>query len=182
MHTLRIIAMWLKKIRGCMLVLMAMVNIFSSSAYAEERQYKIEAAFLYSFFNYITWPGYSAPQELAKPVICVYGNDPIVPYLNYIRGKMATERLLTVRVLGNIENAGGCHILFMRHRIESDRSNDLANDTLTVVKLDDPLDRGGMIELSEDGERIAIKINQPSLEKNGFQISSRLLDLVQRGK
>ncbi len=26
----------------------------------EDRQYKVEAVFLYNFFNYITWPGHSS--------------------------------------------------------------------------------------------------------------------------
>lgn len=148
-----------------------------SPAFSEERQYKIEAAYLYSFFNYITWPGYSSPQEMKAPVICVYGNDPILPYLYYVRNKTSQERDLTVQAISDAKSPENCNLIFMRHRL---LQLAVPDNVLTVFKPDDPLDRGGMIELSEDGERIVIKINQAQLDKNGFTISSRLLDLTQK--
>jgi hypothetical protein len=168
--------------QACRLTLATSVILclFSFPSHADERQYKIEAAFLYSFFNYITWPDYASPQELREPIICVYGIDPILPYLNYIRGKMAGERTLSVRVTDS--DMTGCHILFVRHRLASSLQDALAGNTLLVFKLDDPLDRGGMIELSEDGDRMAMRINQSRLERSGFQVSSRLLDLARRVK
>lgn len=172
--------------KACRMLIGAIVAISAfSPAYAEERQYKIESAFLYSFFNYVTWPGYASPQQLQHSVICVYGDDPILPYLEYIRGKIASERTLTLRSVAESEEKDtytGCHILFIRHRLSPHLLDLIAKDTLVVFKPDDPLDRGGMIELAEDGERIIIKINQPMLEENGFQVSSRLLDLVQKVK
>jgi len=169
---------------ACLNVLAAGVIMFSFSypAAAADRQYKIESAYLYSFFNYITWPGYDSPQKLKDPVICIAGNDPILPYLDYIRNKMAGERTLTIRAAGDDGAFAGCHILFVRHRIPSRLLSGVPNDTLIVLKPDDPLDRGGMIELTEDGERISININQPLIEGRGFLVSSRLLDLAREVK
>lgn len=157
-----------------------LVGILTPAAYADDRQYKIESAYLYSFFNYITWPGFSSPQAMDTPVICVEENDPAITYLEYIRNKMKAERLLTVRPLSGEQSSVGCHILFIRHRMPKQLS--ARAETLVILKPDDPLDRGGMIELAEDGDRISIRIDQQQLDKNGFQVSSRLLDLVQRVK
>jgi len=167
--------------KACLLLLAATMPLcgFSSGAPAQDRQYKIEAAFLYSFFNYITWPDYATPQALEKPAICVYNDDPLLPYLTYISGKMAAERQLTVRSVNDEESVSGCHMLFMRHRISPRMLAAVPASTLTVFKPDDPLDRGGMVELSEDEERITIKINQSQLEQSGFHVSSRLLNLAQ---
>lgn len=161
-------------------MLAAGASLYSVSCFAiaNERQYKVESAYLYSFFNYITWPSYESPQKLHEPVICVAGSDPILPYLNYISQKMKEERALTIRNLDD-EAATGCHMLFVRHRISSRILNAIPKDTLIVLKPDDPLDRGGMIELAEDGDRIAIRIDQSQLEQHGFQVSSRLLGLAQ---
>ena len=159
-----------------------MLCILSPPVQADERQYKIEAAYLYSFFNYITWPGYASPQAMHNPVICAYSGDPVLPYLDYVSHKMAAERELKVRAVTEEDETASCNILFMRHRISSHILTSLANSTLTVFKPDDPLDRGGMIELSEDEEHINIKINQVKLEENDFQISSRLLNLAQGTK
>lgn len=150
----------------------------SGQARADARQYKIESAYLYSFFNYITWPGYAAPQDLHKPLICIYGKDPIQPYLEYIRNKVSGERSLSLRSIADGDDTQDCQILFVRHRLPSYMLSSLSKNTLVVFKPDDPLDRGGMIELSEDGERIAMKIDQDQLERKGFQVSSRLLSLA----
>lgn len=156
------------------------ISALSFSAAADDRQYKVESAYLYSFFNYITWPGYGSPQKMTNPLICLSGRDPVVPYLEYIRDKMKEERQLTIRIVNEDDTISGCHIFFIRHRLSSRLLSMLPNDTLVVFKPDDPLDRGGMVELSEDGERIAIRINQQQLEEKNFQVSSRLLDLAQK--
>lgn len=168
--------------KSCLVFGAALVTAAFSlpAASASERQYKVEAAYLYSFFNYITWPGYNSPQELLNPVICIYGKDPIVKYLKYVANKVAGERSLTVRPITKSSEIGGCNIFFMRHRISYSMLSSLPADTLTVFKPDDPLDRGGMIELSQDAERINIKINQAALDRNGFTASSRLLELAMR--
>ena len=173
-----------RKLRSVMLALaMAMlVCVPGLPAHAEEREYKVEAAFLYSFFNYITWPGYNSPQALQNPVICVYGQDPILGYLNYVRSKMSAERHLTVRTIGDNDTVSDCNLIFMRHRITGYLLSSLPNNILTVLKPDDPLDSGGMIELAAGDEHISIKINHSVLEHNGFQVSSRLLDLAQSVK
>lgn len=151
----------------------------SSPGWTQERQHKIEAAFLYGFFNYITWPGYASPQELEMPVICVYGEDPVAYYLDYVRLKRAGERKLAVRTILADDSAEGCHILFLRRRLPYSKQLVLPPTTLTVIKPDGPLDRGGMIELTEEDGRIVIRINQKAIKHRGFEVSSRLLELVQ---
>lgn len=160
------------------LKLMLAVMLWAAPADADERQYKIEAAYLYSFFNYITWPGYDSPQKLIEPTICVQQGDPILFYLDYVKQRMAGERALTIRAVAEGESAAGCHIFFVRHRISPRLYSTVPDKTLLVLKPDDPLDRGGMIELSEDSDRISISVHQDLLEKHGFAISSRLLNLA----
>lgn len=157
--------------------MLAALCLATTPATAQERQYKVEAAFLYSFFNYITWPGYDTPQALKKPVICVYGDDPILPYLKYVSNKVAAERSLTLRTVSH-STADGCNLLFMRHRLPELGNIDAT--TLTVFKPDDPLDRGGLIELTQEAQRISFKIDQSGLERQGFLVSSRLLELAKR--
>lgn len=157
--------------------IVAALCVLTTPALAQERQYKVEAAFLYSFFNYITWPGYDTPQALKDPVICIYGDDPLVPYLKYVSNKVSAERNLTLRTVSR-NSTDGCHLLFMRHRLPDISGVD--SKTLTVFMPDDPLDRGGLIELTQEEQRIAVKIDQSNMERRGFLISSRLLQLAKR--
>ena len=147
----------------------------------EARYYKIEAAFLYNFFNYITWPGYTSPEALTQPTVCLDGNDPVAPYLGYIQQKMAGKRGLLIRKLHEGEAMTGCHMFFLRRNITPAMTQEaFRTHTLIVSELDDPLDRGGVIALAKEDERILMDINQSLLTENGFQISSRLLDLAQK--
>ncbi len=166
----------------CNIFAAVIIIVFSNTASAEERQYKLEAAFLYSFFNYITWPGLLTPQDLQKPIVCVYGEDPIIPYLVYISNRMSDERTLTIKTINNPESIIGCNIFFIRHRMSQAIEESTPRDTLVVFKPDDPLDSAGMIELAQDGERISIRIDQSRLEHEGFQVSSRLLDLARKAR
>lgn len=145
----------------------------------EPREYKIEAAYLYNFFNYVTWPGYASPQELRQPTICLYGTDPIQPYLHYMERKMEGERKLNVRIVQEGASTKGCQMLFLRRLPSREMEQSIASDTLVVLAAADPLDQGGMIELLHENERVLINIHLPLLSAGGFRISSRLMDLAQ---
>lgn len=148
----------------------------TAAAEDDERYHKVEAAFLYNFFNYITWPDYAAPQELHQPRICIYHNDPIEPYLAYVQRKISTERQLTIRAINEGDDVADCNLLFSRHRLAQDT---MPRATLIVTELADTLDRGeGMIELERSGDGIQMRIDQQTLAEKGFHVSSRLLDLA----
>jgi hypothetical protein len=156
--------------------------LYLPPAQAEEaRYYKIEAAFLYNFFNYITWPGYASPEALMQPTICLDGNDPVEPYLAYIQQKMISQHRLHVHTLHEGDSFEGCNMLFLRGTMSEDRLRDaLKNHTLIVTGPDDPVDRGGMIQLTKEDERLVMDIDQSLLIQGGFKVSSRLLDLAEQ--
>ena len=171
------------KKRQAVWLAIALVMCANQPALAQEndRYYKVEAAFLYNFFNYITWPGYASPQELHKPTICIYEEDPIQPYLEYVQQKMASERSLDIHVLSNAAAASECNLLFTRHRLTKQDLQVIPSSTLIVTEPLDSLDRGvGMIELDREGQEIQMKINQVDMTEKGFQVSSRLLALAMR--
>jgi hypothetical protein len=146
---------------------------------ADEREYKVEAVFLYNFFNYITWPGYSSPEGLRQVTICTMGDDPVERYLAYVGRRMAHERTLKIRALQEGESPEGCHMVFLRRSSPlSQPVKDPPPDVLTVAMGPDFLANGGMIELTHEQERMAIAINRSLLAHKGFQVSSRLLDLA----
>ncbi len=144
------------------------------------RHYKIEAAFLYNFLNYITWPGYSSPEALVQPTICLEENDAMVSYLTYVQRKMAAKRPFQIRQVRNSEFSG-CHMVFLRYGISAARLRGyLSKHTLVVNETSDPLERGGLIELAMEDERLTMNIDKSTLTKHGFQVSSRLLDLAEQ--
>jgi hypothetical protein len=152
---------------------------FSSHAQEEERQYKIEAAFLYNFFNYITWPGYISPEALKRPTICFYDHDPVEPFLSYVKEKKAAERQMMVHSLDEGESPAGCNILFMRNDVPNEKVSKIAHQGILIIsERKDALDNGAMIVLSNEEQRIVMRINQSFMEQDNFKISSRLLSLA----
>ena len=149
-----------------------------AQAASDNRQYKVEAVFLYNFLNYITWPGYGSPAELREATICLIGNDPLATYLQYVQQKMVAERKLVIRSLRGGQAASGCHILFDRTGTATPPT-DSSEATLTVSDEKRYVERGGMIALSHSGGRVGIDINHTLLTRQGFQVSSRLLKLAE---
>lgn len=173
---------WRMHIRYGVMALAAALLAHTACAMANpessERQYKLEAAFLYNFFNYVTWPGYSAPSELRDVTICVAGRDPILRYLSYVQERMADERQITVKEWQEGQSLDACHILYSRNgNIPA-----LENATLTVSTQSQFIKRGGMIGISEVDGRMGISVNNNAMNRNGFQVSSRLLRIAQEVK
>ena len=150
-----------------------------SIAEVEDRQYKIEAAFLYNFFNYITWPGFLSPQALKQPTICLHNNDPVEPYLDYVQQKRSDERQIRIKEIDEGEKATDCQIVFARDPTAAEIQALVSQHVLVVSEPANVKDDDGMIELIRDNEHMRIRINQPLLEKNKFQISSRLLNIAE---
>jgi len=153
----------------------------SAPAFAEERVYKVEAAFLYNFLDYITWPPKNEGNSGVFS-ICVYGNDSLYNSLDYIKRKKIEERKLDIRRLENGKIASRCHIIF----ISKDYSGPAPplqsllglEGALIISDIPGFLDKGGMIELTEEGQRMAISINNSLLSESGFSVSSRLLNIA----
>ena len=162
---------------GLALFCVALV-LLTNSAHADkaekERQYKLEAAFLYNFFNYITWPGYDAPDQLATATICVIENDPIEPYLTYVQHKMSEQRQLVIKRLPANGKADGCNLVFARSTMPQSK---LTTPMLTVSA--DSNSSTSMISMHAVNGRMALSINNSALSEQGFQTSSRLLSLAQ---
>jgi hypothetical protein len=158
----------------------------AGTARADEHTYKVEAVFLYNFFNYITWPGYHAPEDMKQATICLAANDPVYAYLEYIQHKKQTEREFSIRQMDSGTSLAGCQILFIRDVSDSELStlHSLAaqNSVLLVSTKPDFVDGGGMIGLLPEGERMAIEIDNSELKQANFQVSSRLLDLARKVK
>jgi len=145
----------------------------------DSRRYKVEAAFLYHFFNYITWPGYESPDALKGGTICIYGEDGVTRYLSYIQRKMAQSKRLTIDTLAPGDALDGCHMLFLRG------TNPPANTparTLTVVETQGSAGLNGMIKLLHNGEHINMSIDNDLLAAHNFSVSSRLMALAKGGK
>jgi hypothetical protein len=149
-------------------------------------QYQVEAAFLYHFCKYVTWPAraFAGPQD--PIVIGVLGED---PFGNELSETIAREKPVQGRPLRlvrgrNVAEVGRCHILFISASEQSRLATHIAalqrasSIALTVGESEDFLTAGGMVRFVVEKNKVRFDINAPAAERAGLTISSKLLSLA----
>ncbi len=148
----------------------------------------VEAAYLYNFGRFVTWPSNPQPQPQAgaqNPVlnICVLGTDPFGPTLDQIVANVEIKkRPLAVLRLSTISSASACSILFVSHSEASHLEKDLSSlaqlPVLTVSDIPGFLDQGGTIQFVLEDHRVRFEVNLVAAHKCGLTLSSQLLKVA----
>lgn len=141
---------------------------------------QVEAAFLFKFGNFVTWPN-PAPNNSFG--ICVLGRDPFGPTLESItKGESLNGVPYAVRHIGAASEAASCRIVFVSMS-EQERLRPLLTELakfplLTVSDMPHFTDRGGMIQFVLENGRVRFEVNLTSAEKSGLTLSSQLLKVA----
>jgi len=160
--------------------LVAMAMLLASSVCSAASEYEVKAVFLFNFSHFVEWPAAAFPGPDAPFVIGVFGHDPFGSGLDEAaRGETINGRPLVVRRVSDVDGAAGCQILFM-HRSEEARMREVLGaldhrSTLTVSDLADAGERGVMIALATENNRIRLRVNVDSARAARLTISSKLL-------
>lgn len=154
----------------------------------------VKAAFLYNFAKFVEWPpdAFPAPSSPTSPsspmILCIYGEDRASAGLEaslgaLTQGERMGNRPLVVRRLGDLASLRECHVLFIAAAEKGHLPDVLAAlreaRALTVGEGTDFLDKGGMIRLFLEQNRMRFDINLDAAEKSSLKISSKLLRLAQ---
>ena len=146
-------------------------------------EYQVKAAFLYNFAKYVQWPADAPTARTGTFVITILGNDPFGPSLEEMLGGKQIERLkVVVRRAGTPEELGTSQIVFIseseRGQVPQILKRLDGTPTLTVAEMDRFAERGGVIRLRMDGERVRLDINPGAATRARLKISSELLKLA----
>jgi hypothetical protein len=153
--------------------------------------YQHKALYLFNFAKYTEWPKEAFPDERAPFVLGILGQDPFRSDIDIIKGKTIKGRKLVVRYLHSVEEANGCHLLF----ISSSETNNLAQilrtldhaHILTIAEADGFIEQSGMINLvpeqkSPGTQVVGFEINQAAAAKANLKMDTQLLKLARRTK
>jgi hypothetical protein len=158
--------------------LFALTAAYSQLAAPTELQ--VQAAYLYKFGAFVTWPN---PAPGNTFTICVLGRDPFGPTLDRtVQGEALAGQQLVVSRVTSVEQASQCRILFISTSEDARARSVLAQlnklPVLTVSDMPHFLDRGGMIQFVLEAGRVRFEVNLTSADQAGLTLSSQLLKVA----
>lgn len=162
------------------------------------REYKIKAAFLYNFIQFVDWPEDKNGDSNDPIIIGIIGKDPFGDAFKPITSKRikgrkslinrfeSMEKLKKNGEQGNseLESLKKCHLLFICSS-EKDNLTDIIKyvggyGVLTVGEISNMLESGGMINFLVEENKVCFEINLVAARQNKLKIRSQLLRLAKK--
>jgi hypothetical protein len=162
---------------------LAMPGLAGAAEPAADLESAVKAAFLFNFAKFVEWPPEAFPEPSVPLAFCVYGEDPVGSSLEAVtRGETLYGRRLVVRRVRDLPQLRECHVVFFgaaeKRNLPEALSALREARVLTVGEGKDFLDKGGMIRLFLERNRMRFDINLDAAETCALKISSKLLRLA----
>ena len=144
---------------------------------------QVEAAFLFNFAKFITWPNEAFQHSGDSLIIGVLGEDPFGAILeDTIRDKTVMGKKLAVKRFASIQDAAHSHILFLSTSEESRLSQMMTalekTNILTVSDMEQFAEHGGMVAFTVEDQKVRFNVNVGAVERAGLKMGSQLLKLA----
>ena len=145
--------------------------------------HQVEAAFLFNFAKFVTWPDDAFQRSENSLIIGVLGEDPFGAVLEEtIRDKTVMGKKLAVKRFVRIQDAVNSHILFLSSSEESHLPHILKvlekNTVLTVSDMEEFAERGGMVAFTVEDQKVRFNVNVGAVERAELKMGSQLLKLA----
>jgi hypothetical protein len=146
-------------------------------------EYRVKAAFLFYFANFVEWPGGFLPQSQNPVSICILGADPFGEILDLtISNKAVRSRALVVRRAQQLDALNGCNILFIS-RSETSRLRRIlqgleGKNVLSVSEAEETIRLGGIVQFVLEERKVRFDINLAAARAAGLKISAKLLHVA----
>lgn len=145
-------------------------------------EHKIKAGLVYNLLKYTTWSKESPAQTSGKLQICLFGEDPFDGYLSPLKGRTAQQALISITHINKVENTTGCSVVIIHRDQEKNLSALLQflqnKNVLTISDIAQFAQRGGMVEMSKEDEKINLYINKNAVNHAGLNIQEPMLKLA----
>ncbi|MGM9486952.1 YfiR family protein [Ideonella sp. YS5] len=152
---------------------------------AEDAEYRIKAAFLCKFGNYVDWPDTAWTTADASFVIGVLGHAPVVDAVAAAAaGQAVNGRPITVRRVERMEAAQGLNILFVARTHAGRLAEALAalkdQPVLVVTEQDAATPGGSMVNFVVVDDKVKFDVWPAAAERNHLRVSARLLGVARQ--
>jgi hypothetical protein len=169
--------------RLLLLLLLAVLGPAVSTPLALQRvdEYRLKAAVLYNLAKFVEWPDDAFADPAAPLVVCVLGVDPFGAALDdTLRGHSVGGHATVAKRIAEV--TPGCHVLFVANseakRLPAILERTRTSSVLIVGEAAGFIDRGGMIGLATDDDRVRFDVNLAAADRARIKISSRIMALA----
>jgi hypothetical protein len=151
---------------------------------APSQEYRIKAAFLYNFAQFVEWPSKDSKKD-APFVIGVLGRDPFGDEIDSLQNEMLHGRRIVVKRYQTVDQLNPSNdLIFISPSEQSELDQILdklaGTDVLTVGDGAGFADKGGVIGFITKENKVRFVVNQKSAEQKGLHVNSQLLSLAER--
>jgi len=167
----------------CILLTAFVMSSFSLQN-SPSREYRVKAAFLFNFTQFIEWPASSFTGPQSPAVIGILGKDPFGPYLEAtVTGETIDKHPLIIKRFNSTDDITNCHVLFINMKNQDELVEILeklkGKNILTVSDANGFAKFGGMIRMYTKNDKISFQINLEAAKAENLSISSKLLKLAE---
>ena len=174
----------LRKIVACGVALALFASPAGGTAHLEPTEYGVKSVFLYQFCRFMEWPdsAFSSPND--PLIIGVIGEDPFGPLLKEaVEGETYHGRPIRIEHYHNPRDIKRCHLLFVS-RSSVDQTGEIVSavagkSIVTVGETVGFLEKGGMIALTAERNRVRVRVNTATLRAANVDVSSKLLRVAE---
>ena len=162
------------------LLLALLLTSWSSQLFAVT-EHQLKVAYLYNITKFIQWPKKSFESEESPINICIIGKKISKEDIEALRDKRVSGRKLNIYYYKNSKSLDICHIAYISSSNKDTFRNDLKNlegkKTITISDINMFANKGGMIELRRQNNKIKLYINLQALSDENLFLSSKILEL-----
>jgi hypothetical protein len=146
-------------------------------------EYKVKAAFLYSFTKFVQWPPSTITNSNGPVAVCVFGENPFGGSLQEIlAGKTFNGRPFAVKEVTSTQEGRACLILFIssseHKRLKAVLETLQGAAVLTVGDTQGFAEDGCVIDFVLEDNKMRFEINPIAADQARLKISSKLLSLA----
>jgi len=148
-------------------------------------EYLVKGTFLINFAKFVDWPASALPASKKTFTIGILGMNPFSGTLKELaEANQVQGRKVEVRCFKRLDEIQDCQMLFIsvseaRNLPQIQKALN-GKGLLMVSDIMGFVDRGGMIGLETEGDRIYFEINMDASHKQGLNINSNLLKLARK--
>jgi hypothetical protein len=141
----------------------------------------VKAAFIYNMIKFTDWPTDYRSTDKNNIDICALGDEASRGLLDSIEGKTIRNKTISVRHVSSLQQLKNCMVLFISGSEQAKLKNitvvSSKANILTIGDTEGFSEKGVIINLYKQDNKIRFKVNLTAMEQAQLKISSNLLKL-----